>query len=356
MKKEGLLTAVIIFCLFLMTVTTLTTSDAQASTKAIKWRVQNNYGMTAGKPLLPELYLLAGWTKWVEDVSNGLIKVDIVPAGTVCSPFDTFHAISKGVLDGALTHAGFDKGIMGPIVDVAFGLPMAWQEPSAVRDAMEYYGLAKVIKEAYAKHNVLYFYAPPGMTYHIGTTFPLQSLSDITGKKIRAVGIYSEYVRKLGASPTVVPGPEMYMALKMGTLDGMVYALDSVPELKLHEVLKCYIVEPNLCTGNMAIYVSKKSVDALPTEIKNQIIKYSDYIITATSLDRAASAAKAVSISEKLGVKLVHLSQPDKEKVGKICMEIWRDFRKAAEEKNDAYVIKAMDILEQQQKDWGMAK
>ncbi len=356
MKRRKLFIVMISFCLFFMAGILPTMSYAQPSTKVIKWRVQNNYGMTAEKPLLPELYLAAGWAKWVEDISNGLIKIDVVPAGTVCSPLDTFHAISRGVLDGALTHAGFDKGVMGPIVDIAFGLPMAWQEPAAVRDAMEYYGLAKVIKEAYAKHNVHYFYAPPGMTYHIGTTFPLQNLNDLRGKKIRAVGIYADYVRKLGASPTVVPGPEMYMALKMGTLDGMVYALDSVPELKLYEVIKCYIVDPNICTGNMAIYVSKKSVDSLPAELKNQIIKYSDYIITATSLDRAASARKAVSISEKLGVKLVRLSPQDKEKVERASLEIWQEIRKAAEGKQDAYVIKAMDILEEQRKDWGLAK
>ena len=60
------------------------------------------------------------------------------------------------------------------------------------------------------------------------------------GRQIRALGVYGKYVQKLGASAVVVPGAEMYMAMKLGTIDGAIYGATGLQDVKLHEVVKYY--------------------------------------------------------------------------------------------------------------------
>ena len=57
------------------------------------------------------------------------------------------------------------------------------------------------MQKVYAKHNLHYLVSfPMGDMYGIGTVKPVTKLSDLKGKKIRAVGIYANYLKELGAA------------------------------------------------------------------------------------------------------------------------------------------------------------
>lgn len=46
--------------------------------------------------------------------------------------------------------------------------------------------------------------------YNIATTWSFKSLDEIKGKKIRATGVYADYVKALGGVPTGVASAEQY--------------------------------------------------------------------------------------------------------------------------------------------------
>ena len=56
------------------------------------------------------------------------------------------------------------------------------------------------------------------------TKFPVNSVADIQGKKIRAVGYIGKLIKGVGAAPVSVPNAEIYTTLERGTADGLVMA------------------------------------------------------------------------------------------------------------------------------------
>jgi len=277
-----------------------------------------------------------------------------VPAGTVCPPFEQFGAVKEGLLDACFTYAGFDKGALGIITDIAIGLPGTWPTLIATRDAMEIYGIADIIREAYAEHGIYYFYGCPGGFYNFYTAFPISGVADIKGKKIRAVGGYGKLVEKLGGSATVIPGGEVYMGLKTGTIDGCIYGGQGVYANKYYEVITHAVVEPKcLCAFNMAFYINNKSLEALPDDIKYNIKKYSADVVAAFDLDVSASNCKSMWLVEEAGVKLVYFSPEETEKLWKACDEVYEDIKAEAEAKGEKYTLEAFEQLEKQRADHG---
>ncbi|MFB3895105.1 MAG: hypothetical protein ACE14V_02265 [bacterium] len=63
--------------------------------------------------------------------------------------------------------------------------------------------------------------------------------SSIKGKKIRAAGgALSYYVEAIGGTPVPVPYSEVYMAMKLGTVDGFMQGIVDLEDQKLKEVTK----------------------------------------------------------------------------------------------------------------------
>ena len=55
------------------------------------------------------------------------------------------------------------------------------------------------------------------------TNSPIRSAADVEGKKIHASGMRAKWMSALGASVVTLPGSELYMAMKLGTIDGITY-------------------------------------------------------------------------------------------------------------------------------------
>jgi TRAP-type C4-dicarboxylate transport system substrate-binding protein len=153
----------------------------------------------------------------------------------------------------------------------------------------------------------------PNQIYQVGASFPISSLADIKGKKIRAIGITAEYIKLLGASPVSIPAPEMYMALKLGTVDGAVFSMVALEDMKLKEVWKYYIGSPNCTTVVCSFLINMNSFNALPDDIKEIIRKDAPMAMLAysTARERILMDYYAAEAVKKYGFKIVTL--PDKE-------------------------------------------
>jgi len=197
-----------------------------AESKVIEWKFQDTYGATTG----PGMYLNIPLMKWVEEVSNGRIKVTRYEPGALASVMETYDALSRGVFDAAALYPGFYTGIM-PEGNVEQGLPWGWSDAKSHTISLFKFGLFDIMKKVYAKHNLhLLAHYPMGDVYNVGTVKPVTKLDDLKGLKIRAVGSYADYVKALGASPVSIPYGEMYMAIKMGTIDGYLAIRDYLPD------------------------------------------------------------------------------------------------------------------------------
>lgn len=327
--------------------TVTATAQPGASQKVITWNMQsaypdvssnfNNYAVT--------------WAKWVEQATNGRLKIEIHPNGTFAKTGEMLTALSNGLFDVAHDYGGYYTSNV-PECNIETGLPMSWNEAFEVYDAYYNRGILDLMREAYAEKNVfdLGVECDSGTWYHFGTNFMINSLDDIKGKKIRALGMYGEYVQALGGSPVNVGGGDLYMALKTGMVDGMIYGISALDSYKLAEVVKYYVVDPTLTPVAVAFpTINMKSWNALPDDIKNILLQNTRYLNGEGALRYKLDSYKTLtSASKTFGVNFINLSAADKKRALEACLPLWD--KVAAMSPRCA---KEVDIIKQQMKDYG---
>lgn len=119
---------------------------------------------------------------------------------------------------------------------------------------------------------------------------------DLKGLRIRVSegGVKGATLRALGATPVTVPGPEIYMALQTGVVDGQETPDNVFASFKLWEVQN-YITKWNYVWDATVVIFSKQFMDAQTPEIQ-QIIK--DSAKEATALQRE-EVTREETVAEK---------------------------------------------------------
>lgn len=258
-----------------------TAAPTPAQPTVIKWKGQIEYAVrgpwsaaTGHNMKFPGTYGMGlSWVDWIQRVSGGRLQIDVAPPGTYGSTVDAFDMVKSGIIDvDAHYYGGYSPGIM-PESNIEIGMPFAWENAAESWDAYFNWGLFDRFQAIYAEQGIKWFPRAAGGGYNMGTTFPIFSVKDVKGKKIRALGIWAEWVKALGGSAVTVVPAELYMALKTGTVDGAIYGIPGLEDWKLKEVWKYYVVkpDPNFVTSNLIMNMNsfKKLPEDLQTLIQN---------------------------------------------------------------------------------------
>jgi TRAP-type C4-dicarboxylate transport system substrate-binding protein len=306
--------------------------------QTVKWKFQDTYGAADW----PSLHLNKPMIDWIQKVTNNKIQITWFNPGALASVGETYDALSKGVFDAAALYPGFYTGIM-PEGNIEQGLPWGWKDAKAHGLSLFQFGLFDLMKKVYAKHNIhLLAHYTMGDIYNIGTVKPVAKLDDLKGMKIRAVGVYGEYVKALGATPVSIPYSEMYMALKMGTVDGILASAGSLISGKLGEVLRNYLL-PTTNSIGFVVGVNQKSWDALPADLKDLLDKTAPQAAVQIAVMYSGLVDNSVTkIIKDYGVKFVTLSEADQQKAVQLSLPIWESLAtKSPESKQAVDSVKA---------------
>ena len=110
----------------------------------------------------------------------------------------------------------------------------------------------------------------------IWTTKPARSMADLKGLQLRvAGGLDAKTIEALGATPIMMPLPEVYQALEKGVVDGAISGFSTGMAFKFHEAAKYVIDMPASIAVHMHM-MNKKLWDSLPQntqQILNQIFR-----------------------------------------------------------------------------------
>lgn len=333
---------------------TPTTAPPPAQATVIKWRGQKIYPDSAPSARFPkyapgDATSSETFVKWIKQASGGRLEIDLAPAGSIIPAADSLSAIENGTLDFVgHTYGGYYSGTL-PEADIEIGLPFAWETMQDEWDALYQFGVNDLLREAYAEHKAFNISFGMGGHYTLGTTFDISNLSSLKGRKIRALGIYGNLVQKLGASPASIPGAELYMALKLGTVDGCIYGSNGLDEIKLKEVLKYWVINPNMNEIGITLLMNLNKFNALPADIQAMIKDYGHFIMAGWSQAYATFTTRASAVAQKDGyIKLVTLSPQDTATLRAAGISLWDDI--AAKSPRCKKII---DLIKQQARDMG---
>lgn len=235
-----------------------TTSD-----KKITWRMSDPWGGLIFHDILVH------FADSVRACSGGRLDIKVFQTGAIVPAMEIFDAVSKGTLDGAHTWPGYWKGRNEAFVafaSVPFGLDFEGYN-------IWYYerGGDKMLNELYGRYNmVAFFCGNVGQELGIHSNKRAVKMEDFKGMKLRTVGWYQDILNMLGANVTPLPGPEIYLALERGVIDGCEFSSPAVNYPQgYHEITK-YVIEPGVHQPSCQfdIIINKKKWEELPDDLK----------------------------------------------------------------------------------------
>jgi TRAP-type C4-dicarboxylate transport system substrate-binding protein len=150
-----------------------------------------------------------------------------------------FNNTLEGVQDG-LTDIGWVgtlwEPVKMPLHNVTFYAPFTSatvHQLVAIQEEME--TTIPAMKKEWDKHNQVYLGAQAADTYHIVSTFPINSMADLKGKKFMAPGAVAGWLRGTGAIGINGGLPVYYNNMKTGVADGAIIITTGMLPFKLHE-------------------------------------------------------------------------------------------------------------------------
>jgi len=204
------------------------------------------------------------WAKEIEKRTNGQVKIQIFPGGTLTKPQQCYDGVVNGISDIGMSVFAYTRGRF-PVME-ALDLPLGY--PSglvATRTANAFYN--KFQPEELKDVKVLYLHGHgPGLLH---TKKPVKSLADLQGMKIRSTGLSAKIVEKLGGVPVAMPQPSTYEARQKGVVEGTLGPIEVLKGWKQGEVIK-FTTDCKSIGYTTAMYVvmNKEKWNKLPADVQ----------------------------------------------------------------------------------------
>ena len=272
-------------------------APAVARAQTQKWRMVTSWPKRLPGPGLSAERVASR----IKALSGGRIDITVYAAGEIVPAFGVLEAVGNGVADIGHTASFYWQGKMPAaafFTTVPFGLTpsehVAWIEAG---------GGQALWDELYAPFGVKPFMA--GNTgVCMGGWFrrEVKSLADLSGLKLRSLGLGGEIYRRLGATPQSTPPAEILLSLQSGVLDAAEFVGPGTDiALGLYRVAPFYYYPGfNKPNGTGECIVARKIWDGLASDLQAMVAHAcaaeADYALA--EMERLNAEALAVLIQQ----------------------------------------------------------
>lgn len=253
--------------------------------------------------------------------SGGALKCQLFFEGQILKTKEAFSALQKGMVDGLYSALLYYGGI---VKEASWEwLPFTWQDPAQVVELYYKKGLLQVMQQALAAHGVQYLGAIPMGTLGFLTKFPVKSLADFKGQKIRASGPQASVVKLLGATPVSLAAAEQYTALQRGTIEGTIYPWYTVGAYKFYEVID-YIVTPGVYSPCVIdLMMGAKSWQRLSAKEKQAISRAAYNTVQWAASQNRAWDQDGLAVTKQHKVHVIKLSDQEVRRLRNATKPMW---------------------------------
>lgn len=249
------------------------------------------------------------FSRYVDEMSAGRLKVHVYGAGEIVPAFEVFDAVSQGVADAGHGASYYWKGkIPSSVFFTAIPFGMNAQE---MNGWFHYGGGLEIWREAYAPFNILPFVGgSTGVQMAGWFNREINSIDDLKGLKMRIPGLAGEVFAEAGGTAVRISGSELYTSLQTGVIDATEWVGPyNDLALGLFEVAEYYYYpgwhEPG---AMLELIVNQDSFDALPPDLQ-AIVTYAARASSQDMLDEftARNNAALQDLIDNHGVQLRRL-------------------------------------------------
>jgi TRAP-type transport system periplasmic protein len=275
--------------------------------------------------------LATEWAKEVEKRTNGAVKINMFPGGTLTPPDQCYDGVAKGISDIGMSVVSYTAGRF-PLTEV-IDLPLGYESGvQASRLCNAYF--EKFKPKEFDGVKMLYMHAYGPGVLHTGKN-PVKTLEDLKGIKVRCSGTSAKVVSALGGAPVAMPQTEVYDALQRGIVEGVVCPVEALKGFKLTEVTKSTTLNYG-SSYSLAFFVAmnKKKWDSLPKDVQETIEKINKEWIdkTGQTWDRLDKEAREFGSTK--GHEFISLSKEEDARWAQVVKPILAEYVVATKAKN----------------------
>lgn len=181
---------------------------------------------------------------------------------------DTLEAVGDGITDAGWIGALWEESKM-PYDNLTYFTPFATDDYGLQMQVFNrLYHEVPALKAEWEDNNVVFLGATGADTYHLYTTFPVNSVEDLKGRKILAPGPTAPWMAAIGAVPVNGALPTYYNQIETGVADGTLSIVTGAHPLKLHEVAP-YVTLVGVGANFIGGFgVNKDIWDGLPEDVR----------------------------------------------------------------------------------------
>jgi len=207
----------------------------------------------------------------IERVTDGKVKVEYYPGGTLLTAPKVYDGVVQGIADIGLSNLAYTFGRfkVTEVLDLPLGFPNAWVANHVVADFYQQFK-----PKEWEQTHVLTLHASPPNNL-ITVSKPVRRLEDLKGLTIRGTGYVGSLVEAFGATARPVSMSEAYDNLAKRVIDGLLVPYETTQTFKYGEVTK-YVTEawPLGQVYTFYLVMNLEKWNGLPPDVQEVITEY----------------------------------------------------------------------------------
>ena len=266
------------------------------------------------------------WAKEVEKRTNGKVKVQTFPGGTLLPAKNIFDGVVSGIADIGNLAMSYQPGRFP--VSEAVDLPLVFSS-ARVASLVLYDLIDKYKPKEFENVKLLTLFTCPPAS--LMTSKPVRSLKDLKGMEIRVAGTAADILKNLGGSPIAMPQSDTPEALQKGVVKGSFSSLEVLKDFN-YAAYTPYVTLINIQVVSFAVVMNKEKWNALPADVKKVFddMRREQAEWTGTYVDNHVNEALKWSKEKYKDFQIFELPKAESAEVPKLMQPII-----------DAYVKKA---------------
>jgi TRAP-type C4-dicarboxylate transport system substrate-binding protein len=261
------------------------------------------------------------WAKELEKRTNGKVKVQTFPGGTLLPAKNILDGVIAGTADIGNFAMSYQPGRfpVSEAVDLPIGFTSAKVASLVLYDLIEKYQ-----PKEFEKVKILTLFTCPPTAFM--TSRPVRSLKDLQGLELRVSGTGADVVKRLGGIPIAMPQSETPEAIQKGVVKGIVSSMEILKDFNFAAYCP-YATEANLFVVSFAVVMNRDKWNALPADVRKAMddLRYDQALWTGRYVDNHVKEALAWS-KQKYGHKVISLKAGEKAEVARLLKPMIGDY------------------------------
>jgi TRAP-type transport system periplasmic protein len=278
--------------------------------------------LTAWPRAAVEYKAFAIFTESVDQIvakkAPGELKIQYIGGPEAVKAADQAQALQRGMIDMIFTAGAYYQGILSDIDALKLTELTPWEERAN--------GAWAYINDLHEKRIDVHYLGRLGLNlqFHLFLKKPIKT-ADLKGLNIRVSPLYLPAIKGLGGNPSVIPIPDVYMALERNVVDGAGSPLVGIREYGWQKHVK-YMIDPGFYTVVNPLLVNLEKWNKLSPKLQgvlNEACIESERKVVALFADLAKQERPLLT---KEGVEIIELPPAEGQKFLKVAYdEGWKE-------------------------------